>query len=159
MWIWHMRDHLCGLVVRVPGYRSRGPSFDSWCYQIFWEVGGVKRGLRSLVSTNEELLGKNSGGSRLENRGYGRGDPLRWPCDTLYRQKLALTSLTNSCLSVSIVRLWTKAMEFVFVYGIWDAILYLHIPLMICVLGPFHNVANCYIIPVVFLLCWIFGLL
>jgi hypothetical protein len=22
-------DHICGLVVRVPGYRSRGPGFDS----------------------------------------------------------------------------------------------------------------------------------
>jgi hypothetical protein len=22
-------DHLCGLVARVPGYRSRGPGFDS----------------------------------------------------------------------------------------------------------------------------------
>jgi hypothetical protein len=26
---------LCGLVVRVPGYRSRDPSFNSWRYQIF----------------------------------------------------------------------------------------------------------------------------
>jgi hypothetical protein len=26
---------LCGLVVRVPGYRSRGPGFNSWRYQIF----------------------------------------------------------------------------------------------------------------------------
>jgi hypothetical protein len=25
----------CGLVVRVPGYRSRGPGFDSLLYQIF----------------------------------------------------------------------------------------------------------------------------
>jgi hypothetical protein len=28
----------CCLVVRVPGYRSRGPGFDSRSYQIFWEV-------------------------------------------------------------------------------------------------------------------------
>jgi hypothetical protein len=27
-------DRLCGLVVRVPGYRSRGPGFDSRSYQI-----------------------------------------------------------------------------------------------------------------------------
>jgi hypothetical protein len=28
-------DRLCGLVVRVSGYRSRGPAFDSRPYQIF----------------------------------------------------------------------------------------------------------------------------
>jgi hypothetical protein len=28
-------DRLCGLVVRVPGYRSRGPGFDLRPYQIF----------------------------------------------------------------------------------------------------------------------------
>jgi hypothetical protein len=28
----------------------------------------------------------------LENRDYGREDPLRWPRDTLYQLKLALTS-------------------------------------------------------------------
>jgi hypothetical protein len=28
-------DRLCGLVVRVPGYRSRGPGSDSRRYQIF----------------------------------------------------------------------------------------------------------------------------
>jgi hypothetical protein len=28
-------DRLCGLVVTVPGYRSRGPGLDSLGYQIF----------------------------------------------------------------------------------------------------------------------------
>jgi hypothetical protein len=28
-------DRLCGLVVRVPGYRTRGPGFDFQRYQIF----------------------------------------------------------------------------------------------------------------------------
>jgi hypothetical protein len=41
----------------------------------------------------------------------GRGDPLRRPRDTLYPQKLALTSLTNGCRSVGIVRLRTTSHE------------------------------------------------
>jgi hypothetical protein len=107
-------DHLYGLVVRVPGYRSRGSGFDSRGYQIFWEVVNLERGPLSLVSTIEELLGRNSSGSDLENQEYGRGDPLRWSRDTLYPQKLALTSPTSSGRSVDIVRSWVKATEFVF---------------------------------------------
>jgi hypothetical protein len=49
-------DRLCGQVVRVPGYRSRGPGFDSRRYQIFWEVVGLERGPLSLVRIIEELL-------------------------------------------------------------------------------------------------------
>ena len=48
-------DRLCGLVVRVSGYRYRGLGFDSRRYQIFW----VERGALSLVSlvgSIEELL-------------------------------------------------------------------------------------------------------
>jgi hypothetical protein len=37
----------------------------------------------------------------------GPGDPLRWPRDTLYPQKLALASLTSGGCSVGIVRLRT----------------------------------------------------
>jgi hypothetical protein len=43
-----------------------------------------------------------------ENRNNGRGDPLRWPRDTLYPQNLALTSPTSGGHSVGIVRLRTK---------------------------------------------------
>jgi hypothetical protein len=48
-------------------------------------------------------------GSGLENWEYDREDPLRWPRDTLYPQKLALTSPTSGGPSVGIVRLQTKA--------------------------------------------------
>ena len=52
-------DHLCGLVVRVSGYRYSGPGFDPRRYQIFWVVVGLERGplsLVSLVRSIEELL-------------------------------------------------------------------------------------------------------
>jgi hypothetical protein len=49
-------DRLCGLLIRVPGYRSRGPGFDSRRYQIFWEVVGLERGPLSIVRVIEELF-------------------------------------------------------------------------------------------------------
>jgi hypothetical protein len=53
-----IRDVDCfyGLVVRVPGYRSRGLGFDSRRYQILWEVVSLERGPLSLVRIIEELL-------------------------------------------------------------------------------------------------------
>jgi hypothetical protein len=81
-------DRLCGLVVRVPGYRSRVPGFDSLRYQTFWEVVGLERGPLRLVRIIEELLEWKSSGSGQENRINGRGDQLRWPRDTLYQQKV-----------------------------------------------------------------------
>jgi hypothetical protein len=43
-----------------------------------------------------------------ENRINSRGDPLHWPHDALYLQKLALTSPTSGGRLVSILRLPTK---------------------------------------------------
>jgi hypothetical protein len=106
------------VVVRVPVYISRGPGFDSRRYHILWEVVGLERGPLSLVSITEELLERKCSGSGLENREYGRWDPFRWPRDTLYPQKLALTSPTSSVRSVGIVGLRTKVTEFV-VYFCW----------------------------------------
>jgi hypothetical protein len=42
-------------VVRVPGYRSRDPGFDSRRY-IFYEVVGLEWGPLSFVRIIEELL-------------------------------------------------------------------------------------------------------
>jgi len=42
-------DRLCGLVVRVSGYRYRGLGFDSRRYEIFWVAVGLERGTLSLV--------------------------------------------------------------------------------------------------------------
>jgi hypothetical protein len=42
--------------------------------------------------------------SGIENRESGRGYSLRWPRDTFYPQKLAITSPTSGGRSVGIVR-------------------------------------------------------
>jgi hypothetical protein len=54
-----------------------------------------ERGPLNLVSTIEELFGRNSSGSGLENREYGRGDPSRLSRDILYPQNLILNSPTS----------------------------------------------------------------
>jgi hypothetical protein len=102
------KDRLCGLVVRAPSHISRGPGFDSRGYQILWEVVGLERGPLSLMRLIAELLEWKISGSGQETRINGRGDPLRWPRDTLCPQKLALTSPTSCGRSVGIVRLRTK---------------------------------------------------
>jgi hypothetical protein len=86
--------------------------FDSRHYQIFWVVVTMERDPLSLVSTTEELLGRRSNGSGLENREYGRRYPSRWPRSTLCSQKLALTSPTSGGRSVGIVRSRTLATRF-----------------------------------------------
>jgi hypothetical protein len=131
-----LTDSLCGLEIRVPGYRtemyrfvwgtkwiyicyveesrrplwSSGPS--SWLQiQVFWEVVGLERDPLSHVSTTEYLLGRNSSGSGLENWEYGRKDPSLWPRDTLDPRKLVLTSPTSGGRSFGIVCWRTKATE------------------------------------------------
>jgi hypothetical protein len=87
-------DRLCGLVVTVPGYKSRGPGFDSRRYQIFWEVVGLERGTLSLVSTIEELLGRKSSDSGLGIRCADRMTPsVRKSWHQLRRQAAATRSV------------------------------------------------------------------
>jgi hypothetical protein len=74
-------DRLCGLLVIVPGYWFRGPGFDSRRYQIFWEVVCLEKSPLSLVSTTEELFGRASSDSGLENQEYDRRGsvtPITW---------------------------------------------------------------------------------
>jgi hypothetical protein len=77
---------------------------------------GLERGPLSLVSISEELLGRNSSSSGLENREHESKDPSRRPRGILYPQKLALMSLTNGGRSVGIVRSRTKATESVVLF-------------------------------------------
>jgi uncharacterized protein (DUF779 family) len=62
---------LCGLVVRVPGYISKGPRFDSRRHQIFLDVVGLERGPFSLESPTKKLLGRKNSAPCLESREYG----------------------------------------------------------------------------------------
>jgi hypothetical protein len=62
--------------------------FDSQRYQIFFRSSRSGRGPLSHMSTNEELLGRQSSGSGLENREYGRGNELRWPRNTPLSAKI-----------------------------------------------------------------------
>jgi hypothetical protein len=84
--------------LQIPEVRVRSPALLD-----FVRSNGQEWGPFSLVSTIEEVLGRNSIGSGLEIREYGRGDPLRWQRD-LDPQKLALTSPTSRGRSVGTVR-------------------------------------------------------
>jgi hypothetical protein len=86
------RDRLSGRVFRVPGYRFRGPRYNSRRYQIFWEAASLERGPLSLVRIIEELLENKVAAPVYKAEINGHGDSLRWPRDTLYPLKLALTS-------------------------------------------------------------------
>jgi hypothetical protein len=96
---WQFLDRLCGLVARIPGYRSRGPGSIPEATG-FSEKQWLWNGVHSAVSTIEELLGRESSGCGLGSREYGRRDPSRWPRGTFYLQKLALTSPTSGGRSV-----------------------------------------------------------
>jgi hypothetical protein len=88
-------------LVGVPGCRSRGPGFDS-------RSSGSGTGPISFLGTTEEVLGRTSSGLGLQDRDYGRRDPLCRPQNILYTQKLAVTSPTSGDRSVGIVRSQTK---------------------------------------------------
>jgi hypothetical protein len=89
--------------------QSQRSGFDFGYHQISWEVVGLERVPLRLLGTIEEQLERNSSGSGLESREYGRRDPSHWPRGTLYPQKFTLTSPTIGGFSVGIVRSRTQA--------------------------------------------------
>jgi hypothetical protein len=68
------QDRLCGLVVRVLGYRSGSPGIDSQHYQ-GKKVVDLEWGTLSLVSTTEELLDRKVAAPvwKTENTAVGIG--------------------------------------------------------------------------------------
>jgi hypothetical protein len=68
--------------------------FNTWHYQIFWEVVGLEQGPLSLLSTIEEPLERKSSGSSLENLSYGRRDLPHWLRNTPLSAKVG-TNFTD----------------------------------------------------------------
>jgi hypothetical protein len=79
-------DRLCGLVVRVLGYRSVGPGSIPGTTRK--KSSGSGTGCTQPRECNWGATWKKSSGSCLENREYGSMDPSRWPCGTLYSAKV-----------------------------------------------------------------------
>jgi hypothetical protein len=77
-------------------------------YQIFWEVGCLERGPHSLVTTIEELLGRWSSGSGVENRDCGR----RGSVALTTRQPLYLHNLALMCAMWSVWQIPTAVFSF-----------------------------------------------
>jgi hypothetical protein len=92
----------------------RRPRFDSRHYQK--KSSGSGTGSTQTREYNWGATWYKSSGSCLENREYGHRDPSRWPCGTLYPQKLAITSPTSGGRLVGIFRSRTQTMEFFFLH-------------------------------------------
>jgi hypothetical protein len=114
---------LCGRICK-PLYRFRPPLWSSGQGspttdpEIWVRFPALPDSLRSSGSGtgstqpreyNWEVTWKKNSGSGLENREFGRRDPSLRSRNTLYPQKLALTSPTNSVNSVGMVYSRTQA--------------------------------------------------
>jgi hypothetical protein len=63
-----MEDRLCGLVVKVPGYRYRGPASIPGAARFFLRSSGSGTGSTQPREDNWGTTWKDSSGSGLENR-------------------------------------------------------------------------------------------
>jgi hypothetical protein len=131
--------------------RSR---FDSQHYQILWEVVGLEWGPFSLVSTTEELLGRESSGSGLEIREYSRRNLSCWPRGANKRRslgwyssladsnhKLLYHSEVSSTLAYYVILFYLIAQRLSILTGF--------VLIVTCKYFTYHSVILCYIIQTV----------
>jgi hypothetical protein len=105
-----LRDRLCGLVVRILGYRSGG--LGSIPGTTRKKVVDLERGPLSLVSATEELLDRKLAAPVYKTKNTSVGIRHADHVAPSIRKKLAITSPTSGGRSVGIVRSRTQAMEF-----------------------------------------------
>jgi hypothetical protein len=107
--MWHLQDCLCDLVVsswlQIQRSQVRFPALPD-----FMRSSGSGTGSTQPCEYKWAATWKY--GSGLENRECSHGDPLCWPRDILYSQKLGLTSPISGGRLVSIGRSRTNATEF-----------------------------------------------
>jgi hypothetical protein len=104
-------DRLCGLVVRVLGYRSGSPGSIPGTTRKK-KVVGLERGSLGLVSTTEELLDRKVAVPVKNTKNTVVGIRHADHVAPSIRKKLAITSPTSGGRLVGIVRSWTQTMEF-----------------------------------------------
>jgi hypothetical protein len=96
MWTYIKPDRLWGLVLWVPGYRSRGPGSIPGP-TTFSEKYLVWNGVHSASWKQfRSYLEEKVKASVQKSEKYGRRDTSRWPRGALYPQKLALTDKRRS---------------------------------------------------------------
>jgi hypothetical protein len=83
--------------------------FDCRCYHIFWEVVCLERGVLSLVGIKEELLGRKSSRSGLEDRDYDRKGSAALPTRHPSLSTKVSTNVADKRRSLRVVRSRTKA--------------------------------------------------
>jgi hypothetical protein len=105
-------DRLCGLVVRVLGYRSEGPGSIPGTTRK--KLVGLERGPLSLVSTTQELLDRKVAAPVYKTMNTAVGICHADHVAPSIRKTLAITSPTSGGCSVGIVRSRTQTMEFIF---------------------------------------------
>jgi hypothetical protein len=110
----HFSDRLCGLVVRVPGYRSGGPG--SILGTTRKKLVGLEWGPLNLVSTTEELLDRKTAAAVYKTENTAVGIRHADHVAPSIRKKLAITSPTSGGSSVGLVCSRTQTMECVCIH-------------------------------------------